>query len=400
MRRLILIIFCLMIQLSLPLYALTSTDSIPPAPADTVAKPKGLIEKIIQYFDNSNKGTSDKKLDFSFIGGPSYSDNTKLSLAVLGAALYKSRYDSLTPVSEASAYVEGAITGFYQVGLRGTHIAPEDKWRIPYDVDFESYPTYFWGIGYSNNIDDGNETKFKQLSSTVSASLEWQVAKSLFLGPAADFQYTKATDIREWAKAKDASPDYQSISLWQGEDLRQLNLGFGFNFSYDTRDFISNAYSGVYLCLEQRFFPGGMMNDKFFGSTEITANSYNRVWKGGIIASQIHGRFTYGQTPWSMLSYFGGSHSMRGYYKARFRDKCEADFTVELRQHIWRRNSMVVWVGAGNVFPSFNKFELSHTLPNYGIGYRWEFKKRTNVRVDIGFGRHCKGLEFNISEIF
>lgn len=377
-----------------------AADSIVLQPTDTVSKPKGLIDKIIHYFSDSNKGNSDKKLDFSFIGGPSYSEDTKFSVAILGAALYKSRRDSLTPVSEASAYIQGAITGFYQVGLRGTHIAPGNKWRAPYDIDFESYPTYFWGIGYHNNLDDNNETKFKQLSSKVSASFEWQVLPNLFLGPAIDFQYTKAADIHDWADETVHPDGLTSISLWQGEDLRQLNMGYGFNLSYDTRDFISNAYSGIYLSLEQRFFPGGWLNEKFFGVTELTANSYHRVWKDAVVATQIHGRFTYGKTPWPMLSYFGGSRSMRGYYKARFRDKCEADFTVELRQHIWRRNSVAIWVGAGNVFPEFSDFKISHTLPNYGIGYRWEFKKRTNVRVDIGFGRHCKGVEFNISEAF
>ena len=32
---------------------------------------------------------------------------------------------------------------------------------------------------------------------------------------------------------------------------------------------------------------------------------------------------------------------MRGYYEARFRDKCEMDIALELRQHVWRRNGIV-----------------------------------------------------------
>ena len=43
----------------------------------------------------------------------------------------------------------------------------------------------------------------------------------------------------------------------------------------------------------------------------------------------------------------------------------------------------------------------SHVLPNFGIGYRWEFKKDVNVRLDYGFGKGGQsGFIFNINEAF
>ena len=101
-----------------------------------------------------------------------------------------------------------------------------------------------------------------------------------------------------------------------------------------------------------------------------------------------------------VLGTLGGSHNMRGYFEGRYRDKCEADVCVELRQHIWHRNGIVAWVGAGTVFPKFSALRFSKILPNYGIGYRWEFKKRVNVRLDLGFGRHQTGFIFSINEAF
>ena len=59
-----------------------------------------------------------------------------------------------------------------------------------------------------------------------------------------------------------------------------------------------------------------------------------------------------------------------------------------------------VWVGAGTIFPNFSELEARHILPNYGFGYRWEFKKRVNVRLDLGFGKHQTGFIFNINEAF
>ena len=51
--------------------------------------------------------------------------------------------------------------------------------------------------------------------------------------------------------------------------------------------------------------------------------------------------------------------------------------TVELRQHVWKRNSLTAWIGAGTVFPKFSQMRSRHILPNFGLGYRWEFKKNS-----------------------
>ena len=91
---------------------------------------------------------------------------------------------------------------------------------------------------------------------------------------------------------------------------------------------------------------------------------------------------------------------MRGYYDGQYRDRNLTEIQIELRQHIYNRHGVAVWVGAGNVYKNFKTFRWSHTLPNYGIGYRWEFKNRVNVRLDYGFGKGQSGFLFQINEAF
>jgi hypothetical protein len=86
---------------------------------------------------------------------------------------------------------------------------------------------------------------------------------------------------------------------------------------------------------------------------------------------------------------------MRGYYEGRFTDRNMVTAQAELRQNVWRRVGVALWVGAGNCFSSWNAFEWSHTLPNYGIGLRWELKKRVNIRFDYGFGSRVNGRLIN-----
>ena len=91
---------------------------------------------------------------------------------------------------------------------------------------------------------------------------------------------------------------------------------------------------------------------------------------------------------------------MRGYYEGRYRDKNLIEAQVELRQHIWHRNGAVCWVGAANVFPKWSALKGKKTLLNAGIGYRWEFKEKVNVRLDLGLTRNGPGFLFNINEAF
>lgn len=91
---------------------------------------------------------------------------------------------------------------------------------------------------------------------------------------------------------------------------------------------------------------------------------------------------------------------MRGYYGGRYMDCNQITAQLELMQHIYSRIGCVVWVGDGTVFQSFNKMELKHILPNYGLGLRIEFKHNVNLRVDYGFGKDTAGFVFQFAEAF
>lgn len=187
--------------------------------------------------------------------------------------------------------------------------------------------------------------------------------------------------------------------LLKGMDLVTRNYGFGLTFSYDTRDVLTNASKGLYVYVNQMFRPKWLWNEHSFSTTDIRAAYYHKVWKGGIFAYEFKGLFNFGDPSWAMMAMLGDSNSMRGYYEGRYRDKSMMSAQFELRQHVWRRNGIALWVGLGTIFHDKNSF--GHFLPNYGIGYRWEFKKRVNVRLDLGFGKRGQyGFIFNINEAF
>ena len=96
---------------------------------------------------------------------------------------------------------------------------------------------------------------------------------------------------------------------------------------------------------------------------------------------------------------------MRGYYDGRYSDLCAVTLQAELRQRIYKRLGGVVWGGAGNCF-SYDNFAWRNTLPTYGVGLRFELKRRVNIRLDYGFGgkdsrgKLIHGAVFSVNEAF
>lgn len=356
---------------------------------DTLKKRPGLFTRIINYFGDANKEKPEKKFDVNFIGGPYYSSDMKLGLGLVGAGMYRMNGCSkeMQP-SNVSLFGSVSTVGFYMLGIRGNNLFPKDRYRLNYSMSFYSFPSYFWGLGFYQGDNDVNKTKIKRFQSKLKAEFLFRLGKEFYLGPVVVWDYARAQDVNK---------DY--MYLFDGMSLVQRNYGVGASVQYDTRDFISNASRGIYAYLSQTFRPSWLGNDYAFSTTEFQLRGYKSVWKGGILAGELKGMFNFGNPSWAMMAELGGSNSMRGYYEGRYRDKHSMSVQVELRQHVWRRNGITVWAGAGNVFHDSRTFKK--ILPNFGIGYRWEFKKRVNVRLDLGFGKSGQnGFIFNINEAF
>lgn len=364
-----------------------NNDSTASVRTDSLPK-RSFFKKFLDYFNDANKEKENKKFDFSVIGGPHYSSDTKFGIGLVAAGLYRTgRKDTLLPPSNVSLYADVSTVGFYLLGVRGNHLFPEDKYRLNYNLYFYSFPSLFWGIGYDDAVNNDNKSKYKRFQAKVKVDFMFRLARNFYLGPMVAFDYVNGRD-------------FEKPGLLQGMATRATNLTGGLSMVYDSRDFLTNAYKGYYLRIDQCFSPSFLGNTYAFSSTELTTSYYRTVWKGGVLAGQFHALLNYGDPPWGLMATLGSSYSMRGYYEGRYRDKNAADLQIELRQHVWRRNGVALWVGAGSIFHDFASFDPRHILPNYGFGYRWEFKKRVNVRLDLGFGKHQTGFIFNINEAF
>lgn len=381
-RNSLVLIFMLFINMSLYGKNVQEGDSI-------IEEEKvNLYQRIKRYFDDTNKSKDDKRFDFSLIGGPHYSSDTKLGLGIVAAGIYRSSMrDTITSTSNVSLYGDICTSGFYMLGIRGNHLFPSDRSRIDYDFYFYSFPTKFWGVGYESAIDNHNEIEYDDFRFQLKVDAGFRIAEGLYLGPSLTFDKIKAKKVKD-------------IEKWGQTPRKTIDFGIGGKIIWDTRDNLTAPKTGCLAGVGFNYYPLWLGNESGFSLLDLQFNNYCKLWKYATLATRLHARLGYGNVPWTMLPSFGGSMTMRGYYEGRFRDKKEMDITVELRQRVWRRSGMVIWVGCGNVCDKISDFRFSHVLPNVGIGYRWEFKKNTNVRLDFGIGKKQTGFIFNINEAF
>lgn len=357
---------------------------------DTVATKQRntIFHRLIRYFEQANEDrTQEKKFDLTWVLGPSYSDVTKVSLGILASGLYRiDRTDTITQPSNVSLYANISTSGYYKVGVTGLNLMDHNRHRIKYDVSFASMPIDYWGIGY--DMAQGAKSSMVEKRYRIDAEYQYEMARNLFVGAALDFTHAAARKV-------------MNVDYLLGQRDKYTATGLGLSLQYDSRDFVPNPYRGVHLNLRETYFPAALGSTATIWRTTFTGNYYQRLWKGCTLAFDAYMEYNLGdEIPWSMVAQLGGGYRMRGYYLGQYRDNGMIEVQAELRQKIYNRHGIAVWVGAGNVFPHFNRFQWRQTLPNYGIGYRWEFKHRVNVRIDYGRGKHGGSVVFNVNEAF
>ncbi|MBR4849441.1 MAG: BamA/TamA family outer membrane protein [Alistipes sp.] len=383
--------------------AYTYTPIASPTTKKASPKPQSKArERWMRYFEENERDRSfERKVDFSFVPAIYYTNSTSVGLAAVAAGLYRiDRQNRSIPPSNFSIYGTASITGFYRVGIKGNNIFRNDARRISYDTEFYSQPTKFWGLGYEAAM-QSNYVRYNASRCMADIRYFERIVKGLYIGVGSDFNYNYARQTRREPE------DYAYfIERLNGAKSSYYALGISLFVEYDTRDNLASPHRGVHLLLQGKIRPKGTSN---IGSTTyygaLTVNYYQPLWRGATLALDLRGEVNSKATPWTLYASIGGTSSMRGYYEGRFADLCAVSLQAEFRQQIYKRLGGVVWGGAGNVF-SYDNFAWRNTMPTYGVGLRYEVKRRVNLRLDYGFGgkdghgRLIHGAVFSINEAF
>lgn len=408
--RRIAILFALLLLLCVKVAA--QNDSILVMGKDTVAyrytpmnnnaKTGGKSSKgrFMRYLAESNIDRSfERKVDMAFVPTLYYAPSTSAGLAVMATGLYRlDKRNRNIPASNFSVYATASLTGFYRVGVSGNNIFKNDNQRIVYNAEFYSQPTSFWGVGYDTAMAN-SAINYLASRCIIEGKFLQRVTKGLYVGVGADYNYHFGKFGGKYASQE------ALVSRLDGEGVKYNATGISLFVEYDTRNSISAPQRGVYIAVQGKVRPKGMNS---VGQTlwmgRLSANYYQRLWRGAILAFDLRGEVNSEGTPWVYNATLASS--MRGYYAGRFNDLCAVTLQAELRQRIFKGFGVVAWGGAGNIFSTFSSFDWAETLPTYGVGLRYEVKRGLNIRFDYGFGSRdhqgklIHGAVFSFNEAF
>lgn len=371
--------------------AAASAPAVTAESADTTGSGKQQ-KKRTSYWHRLFKGnedhTFDKKLDISFVLSPSYTREASFGIGGLASGLYRlDRTDSIMKPSDVTIMGNVSVSGLYVIAVGGNNYFKGNRSRLSYEVAFANQPLRFWGIDYASCAENP-PIDYTRRRVMVDIQYLYRIVDRLLLGVRSEISYVNIKKIDD--------PAYL-----QGQAMSYTFTGIGLSLQYDSRDFIPNPQKGIYAMAEVTSYPRFLGTyDKTRMRTTLIFDTYHRLWESGILATDIYGRFNGKNTPWILREQLGGSTRMRGYYAGRYIDNNILSCQAELRQRIYKRIGCTVWGGCGTVFPSFGEFNWKNILPTYGVGLRWEFKHRVNIRIDYGFGKNSSGFIFNINEAF
>ncbi|EBY2753063.1 hypothetical protein DVF53_20895 [Salmonella enterica subsp. enterica serovar Kottbus] len=332
-----------------------------------------------------------KTVDWGLLPGPFYTPELGPAIGIALAGIYRP-----TPGDRVSQNSTLSISGYVSAtGATGINVSnyaffAENRWRFFLDGSVSNTPTYYRGQGFSAAEHDSRKQKYTAQGLSLRPVLYRQITTHTWLGMGGSLDIQHAAGTGGGNRLIESTP--QGVSVFSS--------GVSLDLTRDTRDFAPNPRTGQLADLHYTRYTPETGSDTRFEEYTLHYSHYRPLSERSVLAWELYGDFTQGDVPWSSLPLLGDSHRMRGYYEGRYRDKNVVSGQMEFRHRLSWRHGVVGWMGAGTMAPSFHMLSHSRWLPSVGVGYRFEFKPRMNVRLDYGIGKGSSGFYFQVGEAF
>lgn len=330
---------------------------------------RGEVDGWLNKLGASDSFDASKGIDWGVMPGPFYTPELGLGIGTAVVGMY--RPDPNDTVSQNSTLT---LSGYFSSTGALTDT-----------------PTYYWGQGFSAGDKDNQKQQYTAQVLELRPTLYRQLAPNVYLGLGWSLNAQHATQMDD-----NDPPNIEHT----GQGASVLSSGSSVELSWDDRDFVPNPRKGQYADVRYTRFTPEVGSDTRFDEYQLHYSRYHSLDENNVLAWEMDGAFTQGDVPWSMMPLLGSNQRMRGYYEGRYRDKNAVSGQLEYRRKLDWRHGVVGWLGAGTMGPSFHALDDGRWLPSAGVGYRFEFKPRVNVRLDYGIGKGSSGFYFQVGEAF
>ncbi|WP_163930193.1 BamA/TamA family outer membrane protein [Paraferrimonas sp. SM1919] len=373
-----------------------STTAQENAQASKQATTQGLIDSLLNELGlDDPQFDPNKGLDFSILPGPFYTPETSLGVGISAVGMYAVDKQDLT-IQPSSLVITGlaSVNGAFGLYLNNSTYFRQDKHRIYAYLALSARNETYYGTGYAETVKQGIGIDYHHNKVHFSPSYLYSIFDNFYIGPGYHFSYS---DV--------GKPQILPNGIYNDEVLNYpdsgRSSGFKIRVLYDSRDLEINASKGALVELQTVVFNKNFGSEFQYSKTTFKYNGYLQLTHPN---QHLAWQFVYnkatGDVPWTELPMLGGNSGLRGYYQQRYRGDEVALSQLEYRRKLSWRHGLVAWVGLGMIRNRNESYDFSKTLPNIGVGYRFEVKPRVNVRFDLGIGQNEMGFYMDMGEAF
>nr|WKN39258.1 BamA/TamA family outer membrane protein [Tunicatimonas sp. TK19036] len=352
-----------------------------------------LADRVIDLFSGEIQ-RSPEKPPLKWVVAPvvAYSPETSWQFGVGGSLLFPSSYDS-TRTSIVEFALRYTLNNQILSSPEYTIFSPGERFIHRGELTYRQFPQFYYGIG--NNTPAGNEELFSYTTFGVEHLSYRRIIQQLYAG--LGFRYRATYNIELIPDGLLDQGDLEGAASYQ-------SVGIDMGLIYDNRNNAMSTTSGTLAEFRQRFHRKAFGSDFNYAVGELDIRHYWQplAHRNDILAVQLYGYFSYGDTPFIELAALGGDMIMRGYYEGRYRDNHLLAGQAEYRWHIWEKLGVVGFVGVGDVAKHLDGFSVPDLKPSVGAGLRYALipEENLNIRVDFAVGQSTNNFYINISEAF
>lgn len=325
-----------------------------------------------------------------------YTPDTRFAAGAVGVYYFntakdKSEKDKSTRLSYVKLLADYTQNRQLDIWSSWNIFTDQEKYLFKGELRYRNFPDRYYGIG-NNTLTSQEEYYSFDLALFKILGMR-QVLPNFFVG--LDYKIAYEYNFEQEPGGELSTGE---ITGYNGG----IGSGLGGVFTYDTRDNVVNAYSGM-LFEVSSFFNSRAFGGSFnFSNVNFTFNKYWEFKKDHVLALNTVLFMNFGNVPFLDMARVGGDDILRGYAQNRFRDKNFGGVQLEYRFPVWWRFGMVVFTGIGDVFERPQDLSFNTLKYSIGAGIRFSInqKERLNVRFDYGFGRKNNAFYIMLTEAF
>ncbi len=360
-----------------------------------------------------------------------FSPATRFQIGAGASLSWRIGHNPATKLSAGATQVLWTTNKQLLCMLRSNMFLDRDKWFIQSDWRWFIFrlPTYGLGTGpkeYNPNIplDPADQSSYDN-NGRYPMKFNWvRLHNILFREITAHFYAGVGYHLDHFYDIDDEllnldsahysmTPHYAYSLLHKFNPTTYTTSGISFNFAYDTRDNIINAYEGMYVnvnYLSNFTFLGSNRNGSRLWTEFRTYIGLSKRVPRHLLAFWTYGSFQVsGDLPYLNLMSNGFdqmSSSGRGYAQGHWRGEDFVYGEVEYRFPISPCSGIVGGVLFVNMCTASNRDQhiplFGYIKPGCGFGFRIMVGKhdRTNILIDFGLGQFSQGFYLQAQEIF